>query len=98
MSVKQFKIDRKKYGLKYAVKRFLVFIRRHLKLIYYYFGRYGFWKIMIWSTPIVGTVFLLSELENKGYRIHEQSNLTKFLVTKNFEHKKRLDQLDSKTD
>lgn len=88
--IKKFKVNLKKYGKKYAFKRMYMYLRSKKRMIGNYINRYGWIKIILWTTPIYGTVLLLSELENKEFKLT-------FNATKIMEFEQRLARLENES-
>lgn len=80
-TVRRFKTDRKMWGLKWAVKNLLKATKIQLKLIRLYIHRYGLLKVLIWSIPVVGTVLLLSHLEDMENK-HE--SLQRYVISNTY--------------
>ena len=79
--VRKFKIDRKNYGLKWAVKNLLRDTKYQLKLIRLYIDRYGLLQILIWSIPVVGTVLLISRLEDME---NSHTSLQRYVISNTY--------------
>ena len=95
--VRKFKIDRKSYGLKWALKSLFRDTKYQLKLIRLYMHRYGLSKVLIWSTPVVGTVLLLSQLEEWE---NKYTSLQRYVISNTYigmnDLIKRIEELEKK--
>ena len=79
--IRKFKIDRKSYGLKWALKSLFRDTKYQLKIIRVYVYRYGLSQILIWCFPVVGTVLLLSRLEDME---NQYTSLQRYVISNTY--------------